>query len=98
MAAGGALNIQPQPETEMTDEPQILSIQAGLGQTTEIENTSSAPLLLTFDFGPFGSVRFTVPIGGKFQYTAPTLVPRIFLNDVEAVITGGNVVPIDKEN
>ena len=79
------------------DDSQTIYFDSERGEIVEFVNTSKTPRLLTFDFGPLGKVCFTVPIGGKFQYTPPSFAPRIFLDEAEVVVTGGNVVPLNKD-
>ncbi len=78
---------------------QRLSFDVPAGATLELTNGSRDAKRYTFECGPFGSIMFVVPPGGKFRFKPATTLPRIIMDDVDpAIPDDDNVIRIDSQD
>ena len=65
------------------------------GEVLEVTNESGFPWAMHVASGDYGSIEFTVPLGGKFRLRAGTVSPTITFNDAEpGLVDGVNIVRI----
>ncbi|MBS9938678.1 hypothetical protein [Vibrio alginolyticus] len=65
-------------------EPQILQLgQFQNGDVAIIVNQCDTAKNYTLDYGEYGSVTFTLIVGGEFKFVVGDKPPKIYMNDAE---------------
>ena len=69
------------------------------GEVLEVTNESGFPWRMHVASGDYGSIEFTVPLGGKFRLRAGTVSPTITFNEAEpGSVDGVNIVRIKEHS